>query len=70
MAGLSAAAWFDYDRDGLLDLFVCHYVQWTPETDVYWSLGGVHKSYTTPGEVPRASRAGCTGTTVGVGLKT
>ena len=30
------------------DLFVCHYVQWTPQTDVYWSLDGVHKSYTTP----------------------
>lgn len=44
----TSAAWVDYDRDGRLDLFVCHYVQWTPETDVYWSLDGVHKSYTTP----------------------
>ena len=44
----TSAAWLDYDRDGLLDLFVCHYVKWTPETDVYWSLDGIHKSYTTP----------------------
>ena len=23
----TSALWFDYDRDGLLDLFVCNYVQ-------------------------------------------
>src|SRR5260370_42536856 len=29
--GLSSSAlWFDYDRDGLLDLFVCNYVKWSP----------------------------------------
>ncbi len=44
----TSAAWVDYNRDGLLDLFICHYVKWTPQTDVYWSLDGVHKSYTTP----------------------
>jgi hypothetical protein len=44
----TSAAWLDYNRDGELDLFTCHYVRWTPETDVYWSLDGVHKSYTTP----------------------
>ncbi|MCS6860726.1 MAG: CRTAC1 family protein [Abditibacteriales bacterium] len=44
----TSAAWVDYNRDGWLDLFVCHYVKWTPQTDVYWSLDGVHKSYTTP----------------------
>lgn len=30
----TGAAWFDYDRDGLLDLFICRYVEWSPETDV------------------------------------
>ena len=28
-----AAAWFDYDKDGLLDLIVSDYTVWTPETD-------------------------------------
>lgn len=27
----TSAAWLDYDRDGLLDLFVCRYVRWSPE---------------------------------------
>ena len=47
--GLSTSAlWFDYDRDGLLDLFVCNYVRWSPEHDVFCSLDGTHKSYCTP----------------------
>ena len=25
-----SAAWFDYDKDGLLDLFIGNYVQWSP----------------------------------------
>jgi enediyne biosynthesis protein E4 len=44
----SSALWFDYDRDGLLDLFVCNYVRWLPEHDVFCSLDGAHKSYCTP----------------------
>jgi hypothetical protein len=44
----SSALWFDYDRDGLLDLFVCNYVRWSPERDVFCSLDGKHKSYCTP----------------------
>jgi hypothetical protein len=47
--GLSTSAlWFDYDRDGFLDLFVCNYVRWSPERDVFCSLDGTHKSYCTP----------------------
>src|SRR5579859_1862490 len=34
----TSALWFDYDRDGLLDLFVCNYVRWSPEHDVFCSL--------------------------------
>jgi enediyne biosynthesis protein E4 len=47
--GLStSAAWLDYDRDGLLDLFVCNYVRWSAEHDVFCSLDGKNKSYCTP----------------------
>jgi hypothetical protein len=44
----TSALWFDYDRDGLLDLFVCNYVNWSPEHDVFCSLDGKNKSYCTP----------------------
>ncbi|MGB6544444.1 MAG: VCBS repeat-containing protein, partial [Candidatus Acidiferrales bacterium] len=44
----TSALWFDYDRDGLLDLFVCNYVRWSPQQDVFCSLDGKHKSYCTP----------------------
>jgi hypothetical protein len=44
----TSALWIDYDRDGLLDLFVCNYVRWTPEHDVFCSLDGKNKSYCTP----------------------
>jgi len=44
----TSALWFDYDRDGLLDLFVCNYVRWSTEHDVFCSLDGKHKSYWTP----------------------
>ncbi len=46
----TSAAWVDYDRDGNLDQFVCHYVAWTPATDIYWSLDGVNKTYATPAQ--------------------
>jgi len=47
--GLSTSAiWFDYDRDGLLDLLVCNYVHWSAERDVFCSLDGKNKSYCTP----------------------
>jgi hypothetical protein len=47
--GLSTSAlWVDFDRDGLLDLFVCNYVRWSAEDDVFCSVDGKSKSYCTP----------------------
>jgi enediyne biosynthesis protein E4 len=48
MAFSTSALWFDYDRDGFLDLFVCNYVKWSPEHDVFCSLDGKQKSFCTP----------------------
>ena len=44
----TSALWFDYDRDGLLDLFICNYVQWSAGHDVFCSVDGRDKSYCTP----------------------
>ena len=44
----TSALWVDFDRDGLLDLFVCNYVKWSPERDVFCSLDGRLKAYCTP----------------------
>jgi hypothetical protein len=44
----TSAMWVDVDRDGLLDLFVCNYVRWAAEHDVFCSLDGKRKSYCTP----------------------
>ncbi len=46
----TAAAWFDADGDGWLDLLVCNYVDWTPATDLFFTRDGVNKSYATPEE--------------------
>jgi enediyne biosynthesis protein E4 len=43
-----SALWFDYDRDGLLDLFVCNYVKWSPDQDIFCSVDGKEKVYCTP----------------------
>jgi hypothetical protein len=44
----TSALWFDFDRDGFLDLFVCNYVKWSAEHDVFCSVDGKQKSYCTP----------------------
>jgi hypothetical protein len=44
----TSAMWFDFDRDGHLDLIVCNYVKWSPEHDIYCSVDGKRKSYCTP----------------------
>jgi hypothetical protein len=44
----TSAMWFDYDRDGLLDLFVTNYVRWTQEGDIFCSFDGSSKAYCTP----------------------
>ncbi len=35
-----SAAWLDYDRDGLADLFIGNYVKWSPALEVRCGLGG------------------------------
>ena len=44
----TSALWVDVDRDGFLDLFVCNYVKWSADHDVFCSLDGKQKSYCTP----------------------
>ena len=41
------AAWFDYDNDGLLDLVVTNYTEWTPATDRRCQMG-TKESYCHP----------------------
>ena len=48
----TAAAWVDVDGDGWLDLFSTNYVHWSPETDIFTTLDGKHKSYATPQQYP------------------
>jgi len=41
------AAWFDYDNDGLLDLIVSNYTEWTPATDRRCQMGS-KETYCSP----------------------
>jgi len=51
----TSSAFFDADGDGLLDLFVCRYVDWTPAKDLFCTLDGKTKSYCTPERYPGTS---------------
>ena len=46
----TSAGWFDYDKDGWLDLVICDYIEWTPKNNIWC---GEHRpgyrSYCHPG---------------------
>lgn len=49
----SSAAWFDYDRDGKLDLLIANYVHWSPATNFYCGAHGPGlRSYCLPDDFP------------------
>jgi len=58
----TCAAFFDFDNDGLLDLFVCRYVQWSPDIDrkMDFRMTGIGRAYGPPnsfeGSFPRLFR--------------
>jgi len=46
----TCATFFDYDNDGLLDLFACNYVRWSKEIDLRldYRLTGIGRAYGPP----------------------
>jgi enediyne biosynthesis protein E4 len=43
-----SAGWFDYNYDGLLDLFVVNYCKWLVNKDPYCTVGGGRRGYCHP----------------------
>jgi len=52
----SSAAFVDYDKDGLLDIFVCNYVTWSPNYDLTqgFVMRGLDRAFGPPGTFPGA----------------
>jgi hypothetical protein len=46
----TSAGWFDYDKDGWLDLVVANYIDWTPKSNLYCGeRASGYRAYCTPG---------------------